>query len=303
MEREKQSIIKDLGESTAKSYAGSYNRLRKILNLTDKRKPIRKVSLDNVLAAIADVDNPSTRHSVFVIAKKLFSYADNKEKFDAVDKNIKADKRNIQIKKNDNLDKSLPTFNEINAAIKKETDPRKYITSFIMFKINTRNQDIAMADIHKNKKDQYDENRNHLVLDGNKVIFIRNKYKTSKKYGQKKNVIQVKKFTEMVKQVLGDAEKKPLFSRKNGEAITPASIASYLKKYVVLGLNEGQIIKAVLKYADENGSYDMLRRIAANRGTGIDTLLAEYDVSNIKEPTEVIKQTQDVKQEVDIKTD
>ena len=300
MEKEKRSLIKDLGESTAKSYAGSYMRLRKILNMTDKRKPIKKISLDVILEEIKKVDNPSTAYSVFVIAKKLFSYADNKEKFDELDKIIKERKREIQVDKNKNLNSSLPTYKEIATAVKKEQDPRKYITSFIMFKINTRNQDVALADLHAKPKDKYDEKRNHLILDGNKVIFIRNVYKTAKKYGQKKNTIVVKKFADAVRDVLGDADTKPLFSRKNGEHITPASIASYLKKYVVLGLNEGQIIKAVLKYADENGSYDMLRKISANRGTGVNVLLQEYDVSNIKEPTEVITQKQEVKQTVEV---
>ena len=300
MEKERQSLIKDLGESTAKSYAGSYMRLRKILNMTDKRKPIKKISLDVILEEIKKVDNPSTAYSVFVIAKKLFSYADNKEKFDELDKEIKERKRDIQVSKNKNLTQSLPTYKEIAAAVKKETDPRKYIISFIIFKINTRNQDVALADLHAKPKDKYDEKRNHLIVDGNKVIFIRNVYKTAKKYGQKKNIIAVKKFADMVKELLGDADTKPLFSRKNGEHITPASIASYLKKYVVLGLNEGQVIKAVLKYADEYGSYDMLRKISANRGTGVNVLLQEYDVSNIKEPTEVITQKQEVKQTVEV---
>jgi len=300
MEKEKQSLVKELGESTAKSYAGSYERLRKILELKDKRKPIKKVSLDVVLEAIEKVDNPSTAYSVFVIAKKLFSYGDNKEKFDALDKNIKQRKREIQVNKNKNLSQSLPSYKEIGAAVKKETEPRKYITSFIMFKINTRNQDVALADLHAKPKNQYDEKRNHLILDGNKVIFIRNVYKTAKKYGQKKNIIAVKKFADSVRELLGDADTKPLFSRKNGEHISQASIASYLKRYVVMGLNEGQIIKAVLKYADEEGSYDMLRKISANRGTGVNVLLQEYDVSNIKEPSEVISQKQEVKQNVEV---
>jgi len=300
MEKEKQSLIKELGESTAKSYAGSYMRLRKILKMTDKRKPIKKIPIDTILHHIKDVENPSTAYSVFVIAKKLFSYADHKEKFDVLDKIIKERKREIQVDKNKNLTQSLPTYKEIATAVKKETDPRKYITSFVMFKINTRNQDVALADLHAKPKDNYDEKRNHLIVDGNKVVFIRNVYKTAKKYGQKKNIIAVKKFADAVKELLGDADTKPLFSRKNGEHITPASIASYLKKYVVLGLNEGQIIKAVLKYADEEGSYDMLRKISANRGTGVNVLLQEYDVSNIKEPTEVITQKQEVKQNVEV---
>ena len=72
MEKELKSVIANLGESTSKSYAGSYKRLRKILELTDKRKPIKKLNFDIILNKIKKVKNPSTRHSVFVIVKKLF---------------------------------------------------------------------------------------------------------------------------------------------------------------------------------------------------------------------------------------
>ena len=68
MERELNNILKDMSESTAKSYRGSYLRLRKLLKLTDKRKPIKKMSLADVLTKIETIENPSTRHSVFVIS-------------------------------------------------------------------------------------------------------------------------------------------------------------------------------------------------------------------------------------------
>ena len=302
MERELNRILNDMSDSTAKSYRGSYLRLRKLLKLTDKRKPIKKMSLADVLTEIETVENPSTRHSVFVIAKKLFEYEKNKDAFDAVDKKIREDKRTLQVSKNGNLDKTLPTYKELKTAIKNEMDSKKYIVSFLMFKLTCRNQDIALADLHAKPKENYDENRNHLIVDGSKIIFIRNRYKTVKKYGVKTNIINVKKFTEMVKKYLGDSEKKALFSQRNGGEITGSAIASYLKKFIVLGLNEGQIVKIVLKHADESGSYNMLRNISNNRGTSISVLLSEYDISNITSPsTEIVsEQTQDVKQNVEV---
>ena len=146
MERELNNILKDMSESTAKSYRGSYLRLRKLLKLTDKRKPIKKMSLADVLSAIETVENPSTRHSVFVISKKIFDYEKNKDAFDAVDKKIREDKRTLQVSKNGVLDKTLPTYKELKTAIKNETNPKKYIVSFLMFKLTCRNMDIALAD-------------------------------------------------------------------------------------------------------------------------------------------------------------
>ena len=300
MERELNRILNDMSDSTAKSYRGSYLRLRKLLKLTDKRKPIKKISLADVLTEIETVENPSTRHSVFVIAKKIFDYEKNKELFDVVDKKIREDKRTLQVSKNGNLDKTLPTYKELKNAIKNEMDSKKYIVSFLMFKLTCRNQDIALADLHAKPKENYDENRNHLIVDGSKIIFIRNRYKTIKKYGQKTNIINVKKFTEMVKKFLDNSEKKALFSQRNGGEITGSSIASYLKKFIVLNLNEGQIVKIVLKHADETGSYNMLRTISNNRGTSISVLLSEYDVSNISEPTTEITQEQNMVQDVEV---
>ena len=219
-----------------------------------------------------------------------------------MDKKIREDKRTLQVSKNGVLDKTLPTYKELKTAIKNETNPKKYIVSFLMFKLTCRNMDIALASVHAKPKENYDENRNHLIIDGEKVIFIRNKYKTVKKYGVKKNVINVKRFTEMIKTFLGDSEKKPLFSQRNGGEITGSAIASYLKKFIVLGLNEGQIVKIVLKHADESGSYNMLRNISNNRGTSISVLLSEYDISNLKPPsTEIVSdQTQEVNQVVEV---
>ena len=308
MEKELNTIISNLGESTAKSYKGSYMRLRKLLELSDKRKPIKKMSLDNILDKIKSVENPSTRHSVFVIVKKLFDYESNKDKLDEIDKKIREDKRQLQIKKNGHLNNTLPTYEEINNAIKKETNAKKYITSFLMLRVNTRNQDVAMIDLHRSNDnhkvdiEKLDAQRNHIVIPAGtgKAIYIRNIYKTSKKYGQKNNIITVKKFIDMVGEELGDNVSKSLFIRKNGNNISNASIGSYLKRYVVLGLNEGQIMKVVLKHIDDKGSYDMLRKVSNNRGTNIATLLAEYDVTNIKPPSDIISQEQEVKQEVDI---
>ena len=305
MELELKKLTAGLGESTATAYGGSYKRLRKILNLTDKRKPIKKLEVKDVLDKIQSVENPSTRHSVFVIAKKLYDYDKYKTLFDPVDVHIRKDKRELQIKKNGELTKTLPTYDEINLAVKKETNPKIYITSFIILKVNTRNQDVALITIHKNidpiLESELDKTRNHIIIQDSKAIYIRNVYKTVKKYGPKRNIITVKKFIDMCNQFVGDNKSKDLFTTKTGGVIPTSSMGSYMKRFIVLNLNEGQIVKAVLKMIDQKGSYSALRILSNNRGTNISTLLSEYDVSNINtKPSEVISQEQEVKQEVDI---
>jgi hypothetical protein len=55
MNKEKSSLLKEVSPSTAKSYAGSYERLRKILELKDKRKPITRVPIDTVLDILLQI--------------------------------------------------------------------------------------------------------------------------------------------------------------------------------------------------------------------------------------------------------
>jgi len=302
MEKELKTITENLKPSTAKTYENSYKRLRVVLDLKDKRKPIKKLSLDNIIDKLNGVENPNTKYSMFVVIKKLFNSESNKDKIDELDKKIRDEKRDHQIAKNGNLKKELPTYKELSDAIKKETDPIKYIINFLFLKVNTRNMDIAYIDIHKSveNEDDLDKDRNHVYIKDGKAIFIRNKYKTFKSYGQKRNIISVKKFVDTIKSLLGDKDKVALFATKKGTPIAVGAIGSYFRRFMILGLKEGEIMKIVLKHIDEEGSYDQLRRVASNRGTSIGTLLKEYDISNVKTPTNVISQNQDVKQEVSI---
>ena len=302
MEKELKSITKELKESTAKTYENSYKRLRVVLDIKDKRRPIKNMSLDKIVEQLEGVENPNTKYSMFVVVKKLFTSDSDKDKINELDQKIRGEKRDHQIKKNGTLKKELPTYKELSDAVKKETKPLKYLINFIFLKVNTRNMDVAYIDLHKSveNEDDLDKDRNHIYIKDNKAIFIRNKYKTFRSYGQKRNVINVKKFVDTVKNLLGDKDKVALFETKKGGAITVGSIGSYFKRYMLLGLKEGEIMKIVLKHIDESGSYDSMRRVAANRGTSIGTLLKEYDISNVKNPTNVITQNQDVKQEVSI---
>jgi len=302
MERELKTITENLKPTTAKTYENSYKRLRVVLELKDKRKPVKKLDLNNIIEKLNTVENPNTKYSMFVVIKKLFNSESNRNDIDELDKKIRDEKRDHQIAKNGELKKELPSYKELNDAIKKETGQIKYIINFLFLKVNTRNMDIAYIDIHKSveNEDDLDKDRNHIYIKDGKAIFIRNKYKTFKSYGQKKNIIGVKKFVDIIKSLLGDKDKVALFATKKGTPIAVGAIGSYFKRFMMLGVKEGEIMKIVLKHIDEEGSYDQLRRVASNRGTSIGTLLKEYDITNVKNPTNVITQNQDVKQEVSI---
>lgn len=277
--------------SSQKTYKNSYLKLRDVLGLADKRKRVKNVFLlDDILIKLNDIPNPNTRYSVFKIVVKLFPEKQYEDTIANYFTQIKTVVRKHKVCDNKQLQTTIASYDDINKAIKKETNPLVYITSFLIFRVNSRNQDIAYTKVHKSvdNEDALDNSMNHLYIKNGKAVWIRNIYKTAKTYGQKRNVINVKKFVAMIQQFLGEADSKMLYSKSDGSPVSITSVASYLRRRIVLGLTEGEIVKSVLSHIEKNGDNQMLRAVADNRGTSIAVLMKEYDVNNVDEPTDVI---------------
>jgi len=289
MNKELKLITADVKDVTATTYLNSYKRLRDALGITGNRKSIKSLGLDTVEPILLDeATNSNGRAGMLTIVKKLF---DDKERINEIDQKIRQHKREHQVKKNGELVESLPSHKELIAGLKKVTDPRKYIINWLFIYANTRNADVALIDLHRGNDSRrvdlndLDNERNHIVLQDGHALLIRNVYKTSKSYGQKKNKISSRSFIDMARAYLGDDMDKPLLTNKSGGSIPPASFGAYLKRFRLMGLTESAIMKIIMSHVADKGSYNMLRKVSQNRGTSISTLLAEYDVTNIKPPS------------------
>ncbi len=289
MNKELKLITADVKDVTATTYLNSYKRLRDALGITSNRKSIKSLGLDTVEPILLDeATNSNGRAGMLTIVKKLF---DDKERINEIDQKIRQHKREHQVKKNGELVESLPSHKELIAGLKKVTDPRKYIINWLFIYANTRNADVALIDLHRGNDSRrvdlndLDNERNHIVLQDGHALLIRNVYKTSKSYGQKKNKISSRSFIDMARAYLGDDMDKPLLTNKSGGSIPPASFGAYLKRFRLMGLTESAIMKIIMSHVADKGSYNMLRKVSQNRGTSISTLLAEYDVTNIKPPS------------------
>jgi len=296
MNKELKLITADVKENTATTYTNNYLRLREALGLNDKRKPVKTVGLDKIEPVLLDDSfNANARAGMLTIVKKLFSTENDKERVDEIDTKIRQHKREHQVKKNGELTETLPTYKEMVNALKKVEEPRKYLINWLFIHANTRNADVALIDLHRSipsrpvAMEDLDKERNHIVLVDGHAVLTRHIYKTSKSYGTKKNKITSRMFIDKCREYLGDELDMPLLTTKTGGAIPPASFGAYLKKYRLMGLTESQIMKVVMKHVAEKGSYNMLRKVSQNRGTSISTLLQEYDISNITEPSTELK--------------
>jgi hypothetical protein len=259
-----------------------------------KNKTVEDVveTLDNYIVPRTQKKiNPNTKYSYFVVVKKIFMNEKNKEFLMQKEKEYRDEVSQYKKQSNGDLQKAdLPTFTELNKILKNEEKPMKYLINFLFLKVNVRNQDVAYIKLHKNNVDEskLDDQLNHIYIKDGKAIYLRNRYKTFRTYGQKRNIISVKKFVDIVKELLGDKEEKLLFAKKDGTPITNGSISSYFRPHLIKGLQEGELMKIVMKHINTDGTFNDLRRVANNRGTNTSTLLREYDISNINEPTENI---------------
>jgi ribosomal protein L30/L7E len=304
MNKELKTIVTGVKQNTATTYKNAYKRLRDSLGITDNtRKTVRSFGIDKIEPILLSHDtNSNARAGMLTVIKKLF---DDKERLASIDDKIRKQKRELQITKNSKLSESLPSYKELTTALKQTTDPRKYIINFLFIHANTRNADVALIDLHRSNDsrtvdiDKLDKTRNHIILQDGYALFIRHVYKTSKTYGTKTNKITAKMFIQKAREYLGDENDKPLLTKKNGEAIDHSSFGAYLKRFRLLNLTEGDIMKIMLKHISSKGSsgYNLLRVVSKNRGTSIQTLLAEYDLSNIKEASNIVKGDTEVESE------
>lgn len=296
MNKELKSITADVKATTATTYTNNYKRLRDALGIESNRKTVKSAGLKNVEEVLLDESiNSNNRAGMLTVSKKIFSTDKDKEKINEIDMKIRQHKREHQVKKNGQLTESLPSYKEMIAALKKVTDPRKYIINWLFIHANTRNADVALIDLHRGNDsrrvdvDELDNQRNHIVLQDGHALLVRHVYKTSKSYGTKKNKITSRSFIDKAREYLGDEMDRPLLTNKKGEAINPANFGSYLKPFRLMGLTESDIMKVVMTEVAKRGSYNMLRKVSNNRGTSISTLLAEYDITNITEPSSELK--------------
>ena len=61
--------------------------------------------------------------------------------------------------------------------------------------------------------------------------------------------------------------------------LTYDNIGYYVKEITLNKIGEGNIMKLILKYYDNNSNYNKIKQISKNRGTDIETLLTDYNLN------------------------
>jgi len=172
-------------------------------------------------------------------------------------------------------------YDDIEAYIKLPTvvaDPKKFITNWLVFYLNTRNADLICKIVDGMGTPPYDggvdttldNDTNYLVYYPNRVEFIRNNYKTSKIYGSKMNTITDPLFIDAV-------SKMPVNEFILVEKPKSIGNAVSRKLYTHDGKHMTEIDYLHQNISKFKHDINKLKQIEHNRGTDLNTLLTAYN--------------------------
>ena len=163
-------------------------------------------------------------------------------------------------------DPCLPTLKEMRDhmnSLFESGDYRGFCIMYLFLTFTVRNKDM-IATVVKSKKDTNDSD-NWFIVGRKQVTWIRNKYKTAYKYGTKTHVIKNEKFLTAIKNF-----NYLLKEDQNIDRVIKNITAG------IGGITQSVIAKIVLR---ENNTMAGLKKISNNRGTDINTLIENYNIT------------------------
>jgi hypothetical protein len=207
--------------------------------------------------------------NVYFLCKKLMG-ADEEELEEIKDyrNDLLADIQLNLEEVNNNLD--LPDIVElvnhmVSAMNNKEY--KKYIINYLLLNYHVRNLDL---DVHLTADDtDLQPDKNYLLLRTNPrhVVYIRNVYKTAKKYGTKTHIIDDLNFYTAVRDLYDKDIKKLLLPSMHFD----------IMKNTFNRIGEGNYLKCVINSIRETGDLNLLKTISINRGSSYSVLLNSYN--------------------------
>lgn len=266
MDIEKIINEKQISDSSKKVYLSLLKRMTKA-----KFKIPTKANekLTYVKQHVSSFDNPNTRldmlNLIIVIRNELELSI---EKLKEYRSELKQQQKAHQVNKMADAGDKLMTYDDFVKALQEaynKQEWKKYIVNYLIMTYGVRNKDLNL-EIVKTKKEMKEGN-NYLLLKKDKVIFIRDDYKTHKTYGKKTHEIHDKLFYEAVKKT------------GLGKLIAEQQISNGLRKLYINKMGEAKIFKMMIdKYYEDDDSAS-IKRLAADRGTSLSVVQGFYNVN------------------------
>lgn len=143
---------------------------------------------------------------------------------------------------------------------------KKFIVGYLMMTYGVRNKDVDV-EIVKDKKDMTDPKQNYIFVRGKKATWVRNDYKTVKKYGVKTEVITDDEFLKALK------------AHGVGRLFPVGKLNYNLPKLLINKMLESKVFKMVIDEAYVAKNTEEINRLSKSRGTSIATIKGFYDLN------------------------
>jgi len=271
MDIEKIINEKEISDSSKKVYLSLLKRMQKV-----KFKIPTKANekLNYVKEHVSSFPNPNTRldmlNLIIVIRNELELSV---EKLKEYRSELKQQQKAHQVSKMSDAGDKLMTYDDFTKALGeayKKEEWKKYIVNTLMMRYGVRNKDLNLS-IVKTKKEMK-EGENYLLLKKDKVVYIRDDYKTHKTYGKKSHEIHDKLFNEAVKKA------------GVGKLIPEAQTSNGLRKLYINKMGEAKVFKMMIDHYYDADDATSIKRLAADRGTSLSVVQGFYNVNAENDP-------------------
>jgi hypothetical protein len=272
------NMDKPVTAGTEKAYRSQYLTIRSNFD-----KPLNQVSnsdfikyLDSATTKGGKEISTNTKKNimnVMVMVKKQVSEEEYRELYELREK-LREDVNTELKEKHENLDTdAIIKYDELVQFLKLQTNA-SYIINYILLYYCTRNRDLDLTIAEYSG--EIPDTGNWLLIDDDKVIFVRNDYKTYNTYGRLVFDINQKTFIKSVKQ---------LYKKNDTKLLKSKTFDKEIRNYTMKSLSETEICKIVVHHFLTNNRYSEILEISKRRGSSLDALLQNYNFNykNIKE--------------------
>ena len=274
---------KHLSRKTVVTYTHTYKRLRDGLS----KSLVKSNQKDIVQHAESVSKTPNTEAQLINVATMIRRHYDAPTGYlerarDRVKIRIDDRKAVVNEKKLDNLP-SIVDLKKHTAQLYTDGDWRGFIINHLLFTFSTRNKDLDLR-IIKDKKEATGDFNYLLMRPAGTLSYIRRDYKTKKQYGNKTNEfksVKVKRAVEAYVEEQGGWDQGDvwLLSTSDGKRIGPDSIQKFIRAKTYNNMSESDYNRVRVSAVDSVAGMAALKRISANRGTELSTLLQSYHTS------------------------
>ena len=262
---------KEISDSSKKVYLSLLKRMEKA-----KFKPPMKANekLTYVKEHVSSFENPNTRLDMLNLIIVLRNIKElSVEKLKEYRSELKQQQKAHQVSKMADAGEKLMSYVDFTKALSEaylKDEWKKYVVNYLMMRYGVRNKDLNLS-IVKTKKEM-NEGENYLLLKKDKVVYIRDDYKTHKTYGKKTHEIHDNLFHEAVKK------------SGVGKLIPEAQISNGLRKLYINKMGEAKIFKLMIDHYYDKDDSASIKRLASDRGTSLSVVQGFYNVNAEDDP-------------------